>query len=91
LWNKKGLVGIFRLFLVLVSLLILGFLTYSSLISAESVSQIWTTDADENPKIDFAPYTTVYIHGSDFLEKLMAIYFQMIMVVLSMSMGLMKG
>jgi len=67
--NKKGLIGAAKISLILILLIISGFFLYQTIIGfAESSATIWTTDVYGNPKTDFAPYTTVYIHGSNFLK-----------------------
>jgi hypothetical protein len=67
--NKKGLVGFAKASLILAIFVFVVIFTYNyiTLISAEGSPSIWTTDAEGNPQTDFAPYTNVYIHGSDFL------------------------
>ena len=68
--KKLGLKGLTKItfFLVLIFFSLFVY-NYINFISAESSATIWTTDVNENQKTDFAPYTKVYIHGSNFLEN----------------------
>jgi hypothetical protein len=66
--NGKGLVGFVRVSVVMIILFAFAifFSSYVGVISAQSAS-IWTTDVFGNSQYDFPPFTTVYIHGSEFL------------------------
>ena len=68
---NKGLIGAIKLTMIFLVLLISLFFIYNFVLptAAEISTTIWTTDVYGNPKTDFAPEETVYIHGSNFLAN----------------------
>jgi hypothetical protein len=67
---NKGLTGAIKVTLIFLVLLISTFFIFNFIPTfAESSASIWTTDVYGNPKTDFAPEETVYIHGSNFLAN----------------------
>ena len=74
---NKGLTGAIKLTMIFIVLLITFIFIFNFIVpsfanivpDSGSSAYTWTTDVSGNLKTDFAPYTKVYIHGSNFLAN----------------------